>query len=133
MPAARSMRVLVQKPLKILSVDDEFRVAHALAFALSNPERRLTLAFSADEALIKVRSHSESFDVVIIDHKMPNMSGVELVRRLRTANFGGRIIILSAHLTDENRCAYAELNVDTILSKPFDVYELRQVVDRVAA
>jgi len=127
------MRVLVQKPLKILSVDDEFRVAHALAFALSNPERKLTLAFSADEALIKVRSHSESFDVVIIDHKMPNMSGVELVRRLRTANFGGRIIILSAHLTDENRCAYAELNVDTILSKPFDVYELRQVVDRVAA
>ena len=127
------MRVLVQKPLKILSVDDEFRVAHALAFALSNPERRLTLAFSADEALIKVRSHSESFDVVIIDHKMPNMSGVELVRRLRTANFGGRIIILSAHLTDENRCAYAELNVDTILSKPFDVYELRQVVDSVAA
>lgn len=119
----------MQKPLKILSVDDEFRVAHALAFALSNPDRKLTLAFSADEALIKVSNHSESFDVVIIDHKMPNMSGVELVRRLRAANFAGRIIILSAHLTDENRCAYTELKVDMMLTKPFDVHQLREVVD----
>ena len=122
----------MQKPLQILSVDDEFRVAHALAFALSNPDRKLTLAFSANEALTKVSDHSASFDVVIIDHKMPQMSGLELVRRLRAANFRGRIIILSAHLTDENRCAYAELRVDTMLSKPFDVHELRNVVDSLA-
>jgi DNA-binding response OmpR family regulator len=122
----------VGKPLNILGVDDEFRVAHALAFALSNPERKLTLAFSADEALAKVSERSESFDVMIIDHKMPKMSGIELVRRLRGANFGGRIIVLSAHLTDENRGAYAELNVDMMLSKPFDVYELRDVVDNLS-
>lgn len=120
------------KPLNILSVDDEFRVAHALAFALSNPDRKLTLAFSADEALAKVSDHSDSFDLVIIDHKMPKMSGLQLVQHLRAANFGGRIIVLSAHLTDENRCAYAELNVDTMLSKPFDVYELREVVDNLS-
>jgi len=126
------MRVIVGKPLNILSVDDEFRVAHALAFTLSNPDRKLTLAFSADEALAKLNEHSESFDVVIVDHKMPKMSGIELVRRLRGENFGGRIIVLSAHLTDENRGAYAELNVDTMLSKPFDVYELREVVDNLS-
>ena len=120
------------KPLNILSVDDEFRVAHALAFALSNPDRKLTLAFSADEALAKVSDHSDSFDLVIIDHKMPKMSGLQLVQHLRAASFGGRIIVLSAHLTDENRCAYAELNVDTMLSKPFDVYELREVVDNLS-
>ena len=120
------------KPLNILSVDDEFRVAHALAFALGNPARELTLAFSADEALAKVSDHSEPFDVVIIDHKMPKVSGIELVQRLRAANFGGKIIVLSAHLTDENRRAYAELNVDTMLTKPFDVHELREVVDSLA-
>jgi DNA-binding response OmpR family regulator len=122
----------VGKPLNILSVDDEFRVAHALAFALGNPARKLTLAFSADEALAKVSDHSEPFDVVIIDHKMPKVSGIELVQRLRAANFGGKIIVLSAHLTDENRRAYAELNVDTMLTKPFDVHELREVVDSLA-
>ncbi len=120
------------KLLNILSVDDEFRVAHALAFALSHPARKLTLAFSADEALAKVTDHSEPFDVVIIDHKMPKVSGIELVQRLRAANFDGKIIVLSAHLTQENRRAYAELNVDTMLTKPFDVHELREVVDSLA-
>jgi DNA-binding response OmpR family regulator len=122
----------VGKLLNILSVDDEFRVAHALAFALSHPARKLTLAFSADEALAKVTDHSEPFDVVIIDHKMPKVSGIELVQRLRAANFDGKIIVLSAHLTHENRRAYAELNVDTMLTKPFDVHELREVVDSLA-
>ena len=122
----------MEKALNILSVDDEFRVAHALAFALSHPTRKLTLAFSADEALAKVTDHSEPFDVVIIDHKMPKVSGIELVQRLRAANFDGKIIVLSAHLTHENRRAYAELNVDTMLTKPFDVHELREVVDSLA-
>ena len=39
---------------------------------------------------------------------------------------------LSAHLTDENRRAYGELNVDTMLTKPFDVHELRELVDSLA-
>jgi len=120
------------KPLNILSVDDEFCVAHALAFALSDPARKLTLAFSADEALAKITDRSEPFDVVIVDHKMPNGSGIELVQRLRTEHFDGKIIVLSAHLTHENRSAYAELNVDTMLTKPFDVHELREVVDSLA-
>ena len=120
------------KPLNILSVDDEFRVAHALAFVLSNPERKLTLSFNGDEVLAKVSNHSEHFDVVIVDHKMPKVSGIEFVQRLRAVQFGGKIVVLSAHLTDENRRAYAELNVDTMLTKPFDVHELREVIDTPA-
>ena len=120
------------KHLHILTVDDEFSVAHALAFALSNADRRLTLAFNADEALAKIAEHPEPFDVVIVDHKMPGVSGIELVQRLRAGNFGGKIIVLSAHLTHENRHAYKELKVDTMLTKPFEVHELREVVDSLA-
>lgn len=119
-------------PLNILTVDDEYCVAHALAFALSTPARKLTLAFNADEALAKIAEQSRRFDVVIVDHKMPSVSGIELVQRLRTENFGGKIVVLSAHLTEENRHAYAALNVDKMLSKPFDVHELREVVDSLA-
>ena len=126
------MRASVARPLNILSVDDEFRVAHALAFALSNPARKLTLAFSADEALAKVSNHSEPFDLVIVDHRMPQVSGIEFVQRLRSVQFGGKIIVLSAHLNEENRRGYAELNVDMMLTKPFDVHELRELVDSLA-
>lgn len=118
--------------LNILTVDDEFCVAHALAFALSTPTRKLTIAFNADEALAKIAEQSRRFDVIIVDHKMPSVSGIELVQRLRIENFGGKIVVLSAHLTDENRHAYTALNVDKMLPKPFDVHELREVVDSLA-
>jgi CheY-like chemotaxis protein len=121
------------KPLHILSVDDSFPVAHAVSFALSNPARKLTLAYDGAEALAKIAQHSEPpFDVVIIDHKMPRLSGIELVQHLRAGNFRGKIIVLSAHLTDENRRSYEELKVDAMVDKPFDVYEIRQVVDSLA-
>lgn len=122
----------MEKPLNILSVDDEFPVAHAVSFALSTPDRQLTLAFDGDEALAKIAQHSVRFDVVIIDHKLPRVSGVELVQQLRAGNFGGKIIVLSAHLTDENRRTYKELKVDAMVAKPFDVYKLRAVVDSLA-
>ena len=120
------------KHLNILSVDDEFRVAHALAFALSTPARELTLAFDANEALARVAENTQPFDIVIVDHKMPKVSGIELVQRLRAAHFAGKIVVLSAHLTDENRRAYTDLNVDKMLTKPFDVHELRQVINTLA-
>lgn len=120
------------KTLNILSVDDEFCVAHALAFALSTPGRRLTLAFNGDEALAKLSDPSRRFDILIIDHKMPRMSGIDLVRRLRTEKFAGKIVVLSAHLTEENRHAYTGLRVDKMMTKPFDVHELRDVVDALA-
>ena len=118
--------------VNILSVDDEFCVAHALAFALSTPGRRLTLAFSGDEALAKIAEPSRHFDILIIDHKMPRMSGIDLVRRLRSENFRGKIVVLSAHLTEENRHAYTHLKVDKMLTKPFEVHELRDVIDNLA-
>ena len=118
-------------PLNILAVDDEPAVAHSLTFVLGGPSRRLTTAADGDEALLKVASDRPPFDVIITDNNMPRVSGLELVRRLRADNFGGKIVVLSAHLTEENRRAYTELKVDQMLAKPFDVRELREVIDRL--
>jgi CheY-like chemotaxis protein len=118
-------------PLNILAVDDEPSVAHSLSFVLGGPSRRLTTAADGDEALQKVASGRPPFDVIITDNNMPRVSGLELVRRLRADHFGGRIVVLSAHLTEENRRAYTELKVDQMLAKPFNVSELREVVDRL--
>jgi len=63
---------------------------------------------------------------------MPRMSGLELVRELRARAFGGKIVILSAHLTEQTVLAYTELNVDLMLSKPFDLEELRHAIDVLA-
>jgi CheY-like chemotaxis protein len=80
------------------------------------------------EALIKIGAAARPFDVVITDHRMPRMGGLELVRRLRTRNFEGKILVLSAHLSDEDIRAYEEFGVDMMMSKPFDFEEIQNAV-----
>ncbi len=118
--------------LRILAVEDETAVAQLLALILCGPTSKVTTACNGEEALAKMAASARPFDIVITDHCMPQMTGLKLVRELRARDFGGKIAVLSAHLTDENIQAYKALSVDLMLSKPFDVDELRDAIDVLA-
>jgi DNA-binding NarL/FixJ family response regulator len=70
---------------------------------------------------------------MIVDQKMPHLTGAELVGALRERGDHGKIIVVSAHLSSEIREAYERLDVHEIFPKPFNVAELRSAVDRLAA
>lgn len=114
--------------MNILAVDDEPSVGTSLSFALAGPGRRLATACNGEEALAKI-AEPPPFDIVITDHNMPRVSGLDLVKRLRADRFAGKIVVLSAHLTEDNRRLYAELTVDSMIDKPFDVRKIRDVID----
>jgi len=111
--------------LRILTVEDEPALARLLAILLGGPAAKVTNASDGWMALMKIGAAAEPFDVIITDHNMQRMNGLELVRRLRVREFAGKIIVLSAHLTKDNIKAYEELDVDMMLAKPFDVEELQ--------
>src|SRR5207247_2823470 len=114
--------------MQILVVEDEKAVAHMIAMVLGGPAAKVVRARNGWEALIRIGATARPFDVVITDHRMPRMTGLQLVRRLRAQNFGGKILVLSAHLADEDIRAYEELRVDMMMSKPFDFDELQQAM-----
>jgi len=114
--------------MQILVVEDEKAVAHMIAMVLGGPAAKVVKARNGWEALIKIGATPRSFDVLITDHRMPRMGGLQLVRQLRAQNFGGKILVLSAHLSDEDIRAYEELSVDMMMSKPFDFDELQQAM-----
>src|SRR5207249_10223445 len=105
--------------MQILVVEDEKAVAHMIAMVLGGPAAKVVKARNGWEALIKVGATARPFDVVITDHRMPRMGGLQLVRQLRAQNFGGKILVLSAHLSDEDIRAYEEVSVDMMMSKTF--------------
>ena len=111
--------------LRILTVEDEPAVTQMLALLLGGPGAKITNACDGWMALMKIGAAAEPFDVIITDHRMPRMNGLDLVRRLRVQKFAGKIIVLSAYLTPENIQAYEELQVDMMFAKPFDVGELQ--------
>lgn len=118
--------------LRILAVEDETAVAQLLALVLCGPTCKVKTAGNGEEALAKIAADSRPFDILITDHSMPCMTGLELVRELRAREFPGKIAVLSAHLTQANVQAYQDLNVNLLMSKPFDLDELRQAIDVLA-
>jgi DNA-binding response OmpR family regulator len=117
--------------LNILLAEDERSVALSISFALKPDGHRIEMVTDGEQALAEVIGKPGAFDLLITDHSMPRMNGVELVTRLREAGFRGRILVLSAHLSPENRAAYEALGVDGLLRKPFDLFQLRDLIRKI--
>jgi len=120
-------------PLRILAVDNEPSVTLSLRFVFAGPRYEVTCVESGVAALARLDNKSNSYDVMIVDQKMPNLTGAELVSALRERGDNGKIIVVSAHLSSELREAYERMDVHEIFSKPFNIAELRSAVDRLAA
>jgi two-component system, chemotaxis family, chemotaxis protein CheY len=125
---ANSISRIMNNPLRILVVEDDKAVARVIALMLGGPAAKIAMAANGWEALIKIGATARPFDVIITDHRMPRMNGLQLVQRLRKKSFGGKILVLSAHLTEEDIRAYEELNVDMMMTKPFDFDELQRAM-----
>ena len=118
--------------LKILAVDDEPSIAQSMRFIFGRPLYELSSAQDGETALAQLAAEADPFDVVITDNNMPGVSGVEFVRQLRERSFAGKIMVLSAHLSSDVRAAYAEMDVDAMIEKPFCVHALRKTLDKLA-
>ena len=119
--------------LRILTVDDERSITESMRFIFGAGRYEVTGVETGAEALAKIDADPEHFDVIIIDQKMPRLTGIELVHEIRKRPYAGRIMILSAHLSPDIRSAYEELDVDVMIDKPFDINELRVLLDQLAA
>jgi DNA-binding response OmpR family regulator len=86
---------------------------------------------SGHAALARLDANFDLYDVIIVDEKMPKLTGVELVTAIRQRGINGKIIVVSAHLSQEVREAYAQMGVQAMFAKPFNVEELRATVHRL--
>ncbi len=120
-------------PLRILAVDNEPSVTLSLKYVFGTPRYELTCVESGNAALANLDGNSDLYDVIIVDQKMPNLTGVELVAAIRDRGINGQIMVISAHLSSQVREDYARMDVHEMFAKPFNVVELRSAVDRLAA
>ena len=71
---------------------------------------------------------SEKFDLIILDVKLPEMSGTEVLRRIRNAGLQTPIIIITAYPTIKNAVDCTRLGVVSYIQKPFTAERLRTVL-----
>ena len=129
-----SFRVVMSATtLRILAVDNEPSVTSSLRYIFNGPRYQLTPVENGDAALARLDSGSERYDIIIVDQKMPHMSGVQLVEELRKRRVDSKIMVLSAHISEEVREEYERMDVHVMFPKPFDVKALRSAVEQLAA
>jgi DNA-binding response OmpR family regulator len=119
--------------LKILTADDNPSITGCMPFIFAAPLYEVSSANDGEDALTKLDGNPNGYDVIIVDQKMPHLSGVELVQGIRERGITGKIVVLSAHLSPQVREAYQQMGVLMVMDKPFTVEELRSVVNERAA
>lgn len=115
---------------RILCVDDEPNLLRALSWLLQKEFEVMTAA-NGHEALEMVRRHD--FDVVISDQRMPEMSGVDLLRQVRVAAPRAMRILLTGYSDlDAVLRSVNESEIFRYVTKPWDVNELPRIVAQAA-
>jgi DNA-binding response OmpR family regulator len=111
---------------RILFVDDSIAVREASAKALICSGYRVDVAEDGEAGWKAL--HATRYDLLITDHNMPKLSGVELVKKVRSAHMKLPVVLASAALPTEELNQNPWLQFAATLLKPFTVEELLQTV-----
>ena len=103
---------------EILIVDDESDVRLTLWVLFEQRGWLVTEAVDGEGALAACRN--EPAKIVVLDHRMPGMSGTQVARKLRESGHTGAIILYSAYLTPELEAEAEELDLTPIGKTDFD-------------
>ncbi len=116
-----------RKSLRVLYADDMRELRQLMEIVLGRDGHHVDSVPDGHLALELIRKDPASYDVVITDHHMPTISGLELVARLRELKFPGKIIVFSSELSTEVDDSYRRYKVDHILPKPIFPSDLRAI------
>jgi len=130
-PAASPPRAEFQSPCHLLYVDDEDMLVELVKATFQPMGYRVTGTTNPQEALNTVRADPDRFDVVVTDYNMPEMSGLEMARRLSAIRRTLPVVLVSGYLTPESHAAALAAHVQDIVYKPTMLKELVQVLNRV--
>ena len=115
-------------PVNILVVDDEEAMRDSCLQILQSLECKAEAAEDGLKALKRI--NDVSFDIIILDLKMPGMSGMELLRKIKETYPEIIIIVITGYPSIESAVEAMKLGAYDFLPKPFTPQELRIIVNR---
>ena len=105
----------------ILVVEDDKPVRTLITTTLKANGYRFIEALTGEEAILQATSHNP--DIILLDLGLPDMDGVEIIRKVRTWS-NVPIIVISARSEDSDKIGALDSGADDYLTKPFSVEEL---------
>lgn len=124
--AENSRRIPIKR---ILVVDDEPEVANAIRMVLRDGDH--TVESAADGGSGLTRFEAGTYDLVIIDFKMPGIDGLELAAAIKARSPRQPILMITAYVEAVKEDAKGLSQIDFLIEKPFSLQRLQDVLTKV--
>ena len=108
--------------MRIMIVDDNIDAAESLSDLLELEGHQVEIFLSGDSAVTAY--DGDKFKMVMMDLKMPGMSGVEAIRQIKAIDKNASVIVISGNTVLEDLEEVSELGIKALFRKPYDVNEL---------
>jgi DNA-binding NtrC family response regulator len=118
-------------PRQILIVEDEHALGKAIEFAVRRTGHLPMLAASGAAAV--THASKERVDAAIVDIGLPDMSGLDLIQKLRATHSGLPVLVITAHGTLEHAIAARKNGATDYLVKPLDLKQLETTLHAMLA
>src|SRR5260221_10743727 len=112
---------------RILIVDDDDAI-RAMLYDLLSDKYECKTASMAEEALQYIAV--ETYDAILTDISMPVLTGVELLKKIKEHNSATPVILISGNGGEQDPEDLKALGAFAYVTKPFDLNEIEQVVER---
>ena len=114
----------------ILVADDEASIRSMLADALDSTGYRVVQAANGNEVLRSLAGGKRP-DLVLLDLRMPDLSGIDVVQRLNEQKIDVPVLLMTAHGTSTSAIKAMQLGVEDYIAKPFDLDDLLHKIGQV--
>jgi DNA-binding response OmpR family regulator len=114
--------------LRILVVEDELLIRWSIVQALSANHHTILEAPDAQTALTLLADMSEPLDIIILDCRLPDSTGLGLLANVRRLAPNARVVLITADTTPDVIQGAIELGASAVISKPFDILGLEAVI-----
>lgn len=114
---------------KVLVVDDTKNIRALLTTCLEINDYKVKTANSGQDAISLFKT--EKFDLAFIDIKMPEISGTEVLRKIREMGIDIPVVIMTAFATVKNAVDCTKLGAVAYLQKPFTAEKIKSVLSEI--
>jgi len=118
----------MDKKYNILAVDDDNSLLKLLSKELIDEGYLVTMASNGEKAIAQLQKNK--FDLILLDIKMPKMSGFEVLKFIKTNTPSTKVIMLTAYADVHHALESKRLGAEDFMEKPYDLGELLSSIER---
>jgi len=119
----------MRKKFRILVVDDELSIRISLGDLLRRDGYQVEVAESAESALEMLKT--QSFDLLMVDVKMPGMDGLEMLERVKEDDPETTVVVMTAYSSIDSAVQAMKLGAIDYVVKPFDPLKIGTLVKQI--